>query len=193
MSASGTAPIEFLFDYASPWSFLADRLRPRHFGDSATTFVPVYLRGFESFSKGVPYGPAKLVYIARDFERCAAEAGVAFKPPPVFPLNGLYALRGAVAAQREGKLAPYHEPMFRAAWAEGKDVSNREVVKAIARELGLPSVADALDEPSIKDELRVNTEKGVARGAFGVPTFFVGDEMFWGHDRMHFAAAAARR
>lgn len=192
MNGTAAQPVEFLFDYASPWSFLADSLLPRHFGDTPLAFVPVYLRGFESFSKGLPYTAAKLAYVMRDFERCAADAGVAVKMPPVFPINGVHALRGAIAAHREGKLAQYHEPMFRAAWTEGRDVSDRDVVGAIARELGLPSVAEALEEPSIKGELRANTEKAVARGVFGVPTFFVGGELFWGHDRMHLVVATAR-
>ncbi len=75
-----SAAVEFLFDYASPWSFLADRLLSQHFGADLPALVPVYLRGFEAFSQGVPYSAAKLAYIVKDLERCAAEAGVAVSP-----------------------------------------------------------------------------------------------------------------
>ncbi len=80
--------------------------------------------------------------------------------------------------------------MFRSAWQLGRDISRKESVAAIVMELGLPELADALDEPSIKHELRANTEAAIRRGAFGVPTFFVGGELYGGHDRMHQVAKA---
>jgi 2-hydroxychromene-2-carboxylate isomerase len=184
--------VDFLFDYASPWSYLADATLSRWFAAGQITYVPVYLRGFESFTSGVPYSAAKMAYLLKDMVRSAAHVGVPVAMPPVFPINGLHALRGAIAAQWEGRFAEYHAALFPAAWREGRDVSKKEVVAAIAREVGAPSVADALDEPSIKETLRANTDRGVGRGAFGVPSFFVGDELFWGHDRMHLAGAAAK-
>jgi 2-hydroxychromene-2-carboxylate isomerase len=184
------AGIEFAFDYASPWSFLANATLAKHFGGAPVTYVPVYLRGFEAFSRGVPYSPAKLRYLLKDAERSARHAGVSWVLPPAFPINGLYALRAALAAQRDGGFAALHAALFRAAWQEGKDLSDKAVVAGIARDLGLPAVAGAMDEPAIKEQLRKNTDDLIARGGFGVPTFFVGEEMFWGHDRMHFAAEA---
>jgi 2-hydroxychromene-2-carboxylate isomerase len=184
-------PLEFAFDYASPWSFLANATLASHFGDLEITYVPVYLRGFASFSQGLPYTPAKLSYLMHDFARCTRQAGVPVQMPTVFPINGLYALRAAVAAARDGGFPELHAALFRAAWQEGWDVSNKAVVLEIAREVGAHG-AEAIDDPTIKEALRANTDRVVARGGFGVPTFFVGDEMFWGHDRMHFAAEAAR-
>ena len=184
--------VEFAFDYASPWSFLANATLSRHFGDARITYVPVYLRGFQSFSQGVPYSPAKLSYLMRDFVRSATHAGVSYQMPSVFPINGLHALRAAVAAQRAGVFPALHDALFRAAWQQGRDVSDKATVVAIAREAGFAGVADHIDDAEIKNALRASTDRAVARGAFGVPTFFVGDEMFWGHDRMHFAAEAAR-
>jgi 2-hydroxychromene-2-carboxylate isomerase len=185
--------IDFCFDYASPWSYLADATLARHFDPARVRYLPVYLRGFDAFKNGVPYVPAKLAYLLKDVVRSAAHLEVPVAMPKVFPINGLYALRGALAAQKGGGFAAYHAAMFRAAWAEQRDVSSKEVVAAIAREAGAPAAAEGLDDPAIKDALRAQTEHAVARGAFGVPTFFVGDEMYWGHDRMHFAATEARR
>jgi 2-hydroxychromene-2-carboxylate isomerase len=185
--------VDFHFDYASPWSYLADATLPRHFAPDQVRYLPVYLRGFESFMRGVPYTPAKMAYLLKDLVRSAEHAGVPVKMPPVFPLNGLYALRGALAAQRDGGFAAYHAAVFHAAWRDGRDVSTRETVDALAREIGLPAVADALDDPWVKETLRTNTERAVARGAFGVPSFFVGEDLYWGHDRMHLAGAAAKR
>jgi 2-hydroxychromene-2-carboxylate isomerase len=187
------APVDFYFDYASPWSYLADATVARHFDVARVRYMPVYLRGFDAFKGGVPYGPAKLTYLLKDMIRSAAHLEVPVAMPPVFPINGVHALRGALAAQRGGGFAAYHAAMFRAAWTERRDVSSKDVVAAVAREAGAPAAADGLDDPAIKDALRAQTEHAVARGAFGVPTFFVGEEMYWGHDRMHFAAAEARR
>lgn len=179
------AAVEFLYDYASPYSFLASATLATAFPGASIEYRPVYLRGFESFATGIPYSAQKLAYLFVDMRRCAAEAGLDIRIPTGFPINGLYALRGAIAAQRAGKFAAYHEAMFQAAWQRGRDISQKESVAALATELGLPEVAESLDDPTIKDELRAATDAAKKRGVFGVPTFFVGAEMFWGADRMY--------
>jgi 2-hydroxychromene-2-carboxylate isomerase len=184
------AAVEFLFDYASPYSFLASSSLATKLPGAEIEYRPVYLRGFEAFATGIPFSPAKLAYLIVDLRRCAAELGLELRVPTAFPINGLYALRGAIAAQRAGRFAAYHEAMFQAAWQRGRDISQKQSVAALATELGLPEVAGALDDPTIKDELRAATEAATKRGVFGVPTFFVGAEMFWGHDRMHQVARA---
>jgi 2-hydroxychromene-2-carboxylate isomerase len=183
--------ISFLFDYASPWSFLANELLTRRFGDAPITFQPVYLRGFEAFASAMPYTTAKLLYIANDFARCAAHEGVAVRQPSVFPINGLHALRGALAARSLGVFAPFHAAMFRAAGQEDRDISDKQVVTEIARAIGAPEIGAVMESPEVKQKLRADTEAASARGAFGVPTFFVGEELFWGHDRMDYVARAA--
>lgn len=187
----GMVTVEFLFDYASPFSFLASASLGAKLPNVEIDYRPVYLRGMESFATGIPFSPAKLSYLIVDLRRCAAELGLELRVPTTFPVNGLYALRGAIAAQRAGRFAAYHQAIFEATWQRGRDISQKESVAALATELGLPEVAGALDDPSIKEELRTATEAATKRGVFGVPTFFVGAEMFWGHDRMHQVAKAA--
>ena len=80
--------------------------------------------------------------------------------------------------------------MFRAAWLESRDVGSAASVAEIARGLALPEVADGLEDPTIKAELRQATDAAAKRGVFGVPTFFVGSDMFWGHDRMDYVGRA---
>jgi 2-hydroxychromene-2-carboxylate isomerase/ketosteroid isomerase-like protein len=184
--------IDFAYDYASPWSFLASASIRERFAGLDVAYVPTYLRGFETFRDGVPYSSAKLVYLLRDFQRLADQLGLDVKTPSHFPINGVHALRGAIAAQREGVFDAYHRATFAAAWQEDRNLSAPDVVKAIAREIGAPAVADALGEESIKAALRANTDRVLARGAFGVPAFFVGEELFWGQDRMLEAARFAR-
>ncbi len=183
--------VEFLFDYASPYSFLANESLATALPDIAITYQPVYLRGFEAFAKGIPYTPAKLMWLVTDIQRCATDANLSMKLPPTFPVNGLYALRAALAARRAGVFERFHTPMFRAIWRDGRESSTKDGLLAILADLGLSELAPALDDPSIKDELKAATDAAIKRGAFGVPTFFVGDELFWGHDRMHQVRAAA--
>lgn len=177
--------IELMYDYASPYSFLASETLAAKLPNAELIYRPVYLRAFDAFKSGIPFTAPKLSYLIVDLRRCAADAGIEVRIPTAFPVNGLYALRGAIVAQRAGKFAAYHQAMFRATWQLGRDISRKESVAALATELGFPEIAAQLDDPSIKDELRANTDEAIRRGAFGVPTFFVGPEMFWGHDRMH--------
>jgi 2-hydroxychromene-2-carboxylate isomerase len=183
--------IEFLFDYASPYSFLANETLGAKLPGAEIAYRPVYLRGFDAFSKGIPYTAPRLAYMINDLRRCADDAGVLVSFPTTFPINGLYALRGALAAQRAGTFTNYHDAMFRAVWQKKRDISRKESVAALATELGFPDIAAALDDEDVKTELRANTDDAIRRGAFGVPTFFVGAELYWGHDRMYQVAKAA--
>jgi 2-hydroxychromene-2-carboxylate isomerase len=185
--------VEFLFDYASPYSFLASESLATRLPDVAIDYRPTYLRGFESFATAVPFTAAKLAYTITDLRRCAAALDLELRIPPTFPINGLFALRGAVVAQRTNRFPTYHRAMFRAAWLDGRDISTKPAFTAVATELGFADIAAAIDEPAIKDALRANTDHAIARGAFGLPTFFVGRELFWGHDRLdHVAREVAR-
>ncbi len=186
---------ELFFDYASPWAFLASELVPRLLPGVNLTYAPIYLRGLEAFKTGFPYSSAKAAYIVQDLGRSAAHYGIALRPPSVFPINGLQAVRGATWALGAGVFPAYHAAMFRAAWQEDRNVSDRATVVAIAAEIGLDAHAlgAALDDAAIKDALKASTERAVKAGVFGVPTFRVGDELFWGADRMDFVARALAR
>lgn len=186
--------IELHFDYASPWAYLANELVSRELVGIEVDYRPLYLRGLEAFSKGMPYSSAKLAYLMRDLERCAAHEGVRLMPPATFPIDGLHALRAALVAQERGAFERYHGATFRAAWAEGRDVTAKDSVAALlADALGTTSAEalEAMTAQAIKDRLRAATETAQRRGVFGVPTFFVGDEMLWGHDRLPYVARAA--
>ena len=157
----------------------------------AALLMAIYLRGLETFARGMPYTSAKLRYSGADYLRCAAHEGVATRFPTVFPVNGLYAVRGALVALASGGFADYHARMFAAAWRDDRDLSRKEVVVEVARDAGQDaSFAERLDDPAIKDKLRADTAAAQARGVFGTPSFFVGDELFWGHDRLDYVARA---
>jgi 2-hydroxychromene-2-carboxylate isomerase len=186
-------PIEFLFDYASPWAYLASELIARRLTGFAITYRPVYLRGFDAFKTGIPYGATKLQYVMRDLYRVSTHEKIEVRVPSVFPLNGLYALRAALVALDKGGFADYHRAMFHAAWREDRDISSKEVVLDIAAAAGQEraALAAAIDSPAIKERLKADTARAAERGVFGVPTFFVGDELFWGQDRIDYVARAA--
>src|SRR5256885_17268660 len=110
--------VEAYFDFASPWSYLASEIAARRLPGRTIDWKPIYIRGLEAFSKGVPYIGPKLDYLMRDLQRCCAHEGVKLEPPVTFPIDGLHALRGAIVAKERGALDRYRESVFRAVWAE---------------------------------------------------------------------------
>ena len=188
--------VEFLYDYASPYAFLASETLSRRLPGIPILYKPIYLRGLDTFSKGMPFVPAKLQYMGKDLSRIAKREGVPHKLPSNFPVNGVYACRGDLWVQKNApkKLQDYHRALFRAAWAENKNISDKSAVAQLAGELGIDALAFAagIDEEPLKEQLKAQTADAAKRGVFGVPTFFVGNEMFWGHDRMDYVLEAAR-
>jgi 2-hydroxychromene-2-carboxylate isomerase len=187
--------VEFLFDVGSLNSYLAWTQLP---GLSARTgagivWTPILLGAvFKATGNVSPAAvPAKGAYLLKDTARFARRYGVPLKFNPHFPLNTLALMRGAVAAEETGILAEYLDTVFPAIWAEELNMGNAEVA---AERLGRSGIGPALFERARSDEikarLRANTDGAVARGVFGAPTFFVGDEMFFGQDRMDFVEQA---
>lgn len=187
--------VEFHFDFGSPNAYLAHLVIPeieRRTG-VAFDYVPVLLGGVFKATGNV--SPAvslrgiknKPEYEALETRRFLARHGITrFAFNPHFPLNTLQIMRCAVAAQRLGCFARSVDEIFRHVWAEPKRMDEPGVIRAALRESGLP--ADALlaraAEPDVKQALIASTERSVARGAFGSPSFFVGDELFFGKDRL---------
>jgi len=193
MSTTIPTTIELYFDYASPWSYVTSELLPRKLPGVAVTYRPIYIRGLEAFAKGLPYTGAKLAYLARDLQRCADHEGVVLAAPASFPVDGLHMLRAAMVALEAGAFDRFHRDMFRATWAEQRDTSDKAfVARKLATALGSSEAlaAEAMANPATKERLRADTAAAEARGVFGVPTFMVGDEMFWGHDRFDYVARA---
>lgn len=190
--------VEFFFDYGSPFSYLADTQLE---GLAARTgarviYRPMLLGGvFKETGNSSPIAiEAKRKYLNADLERWAKHYGV----PPLrnahFPINTIRLMRGAVAAERLGVFAPYHRAIYEAFWRDGLNLGEAAVVREVLSRAGLDvdSVAALSEEHAVKEALRASTEAAVARGAFGAPTFFVGDQMFWGNDRLMFVEEALR-
>ncbi len=186
--------VELFFDYASPWAYLADALLPNALAGLSIELKPIYLRGLSSFSSGMPYSSEKLIYIANDFVRCAQHHGVPQRPPAVFPVNGLHLLRAALAAKKLGVFDQVHRAAFPAVWAQARDLKSAPAVLDWLAEIGQDRTAfeREMSSDEIKERLKADTARAAERGVFGVPSFFVGDELFWGHDRLEYVARSAR-
>jgi len=188
--------LEFFFDYGSPFSYLADTqlkgLTERT--GARVRYRPMLLGGvFKETGNSSPITiKAKGKYMAADLERWATHYGVPVPHNSHFPINTIRLMRGAVAAERAGVFAVYHRAVYDAFWREGLNLGDVAVVRGVLQGAGLDSerLAAASEEHAVKDALRVATEEAVARGAFGAPTFFVGDQMFWGNDRLLFVEQA---
>lgn len=190
--------LEFFFDYGSPFSYLADSqlegLAERT--GAVVSYRPMLLGGvFKETGNSSPISiEAKRKYMNADLERWAKHYGVPAPHNPHFPINTIRLMRGAIAAQRSGVFAAYHRAIFDAFWRDGLNLGDAAVVRGVLERAGLDAVrlAAASEEHAVKDALRVATETAVARGAFGAPTFFVGDQMFWGNDRLLFVEQALK-
>jgi 2-hydroxychromene-2-carboxylate isomerase len=133
---------------------------------------------------------AKAPYLVTDGLRWAKRLGVPFAWPAKFPVLTVLPLRAAFAAEKLGKLVPYTHAMYRAYFAEGRDISDAAVVADVATKAGLDGAALVAEAPNFKEALKAQTQEAVDRGSFGAPTFFVGKEMFVGNDRLDFAIEA---
>lgn len=189
------AKVEFLFDFGSPNAYLAHKVIPEIEARSGAKFlyVPVLLGGIFKLTNNKPpmvqFGEIrnKLAYEQLEMRRFVARHQLdAFKMNPFFPVNTLAIMRGAVAAEAEGVLAPYVDTVFRHMWEEPKKMDDAAVIRAALLESGL--AADALiaraETAEVKNRLMRNTAEAVERGVFGSPSFFVGDALFFGKDRL---------
>ncbi|WP_374612702.1 2-hydroxychromene-2-carboxylate isomerase [Sphingorhabdus sp.] len=194
---------EFLFDFGGPNSYLAHKVLPELCRETGATaiYVPILLGGlFKITNNQAPMmryaeTPAKRNYEMLEFDRFVKAHNIPFKMNPNFPINSLYLMRGAVAAQHLGCFMPYVEAIMAAMWEDGLNTGDLAVVKEVLDKAGLDSAAllAKAEEADVKAELVSNTEKAAARGAFGVPTFFVGEEIFWGKERLGQVAAALNK
>jgi 2-hydroxychromene-2-carboxylate isomerase len=187
--------VEFHFDFGSPNAYLSHLVIPdieRRTG-AKFVYVPVLLGGV--FKLTGNRSPAESLtgirnkpeYQRLETARFVQRHGITrFAANPFFPVNTLVPMRGAIAAQRMGIFERYVDEIYRHMWAEPKKLDDREVLRAAMIDSGFD--ADAVlaltQAQDVKDELLANTQRSVERGTFGSPTFFVGDEIYFGKDRL---------
>jgi 2-hydroxychromene-2-carboxylate isomerase len=190
-----TMQAEFHFDFGSPNAYLAHRVIPDIEARTKARFryIPVLLGGvFKATGNRSPAEAFAGIRNKPEYERLETERFVrrhkieGFTRNPFFPVNTLQLMRGAVAADLDGDLARYVEAIFHHMWEAPKKLDDPAVFKDALLSSGLP--ADAIlgraQDPEVKAKLIANTEMSVARGTFGSPTFFVGDAIYFGKDRL---------
>ena len=185
----------FYFDFGSPNAYFAHRILPDVEARTGLTFryVPALLGGiFKLTGNQAPMIafagiPAKLAYEYKEIERFIARHGLKeFNFNPHFPVNTLGLMRAAVAAEGEGVLPAYVEAMFHFMWEAPRKLDDPEVFAATLAEAGLPAqrLIELMQTPEIKAQLMANTQAAVDQGVFGLPSFIVDDELYFGKDRL---------
>ena len=185
----------FYFDFGSPNAYLAHKVIPeieRRTG-ARFVYVPALLGGiFKATGNRSPaeaYAgiPSKLRYEGLETQRFVKKHGITeYARNPHFPVNTLQIMRGAVAAKRLGVFEAYVDAVYRAMWVDGLKMDDPAVIEAAFKAAGLPAadLIAGMNDPAVKAELIANTEGAVAKGVFGSPSFLVGEELFFGKDKL---------
>lgn len=187
--------VEFVFDFGSPNAYLAlpvlREIAARH--SAEVKLLPTLLGGIFKATDNRPpmiaFGPVKgkMEYERLEMDRFIARHGLTrFRMNPHFPVNTLLAMRGLIAAQELGVEDGYAAAVLAAMWEDGEKMDDPEVFARVldAEGLDAATIVAMAGEDRIKQRLAADTEAAVARGVFGIPTFFVGSEMFFGKDRL---------
>lgn len=190
--------VEFFFDLGSPASYLAYTQLPALCRECSAELIyrPMLLGGvFQATGNASPAMiPAKGRYMIRDLARFAERYGVPMRFNPHFPINTLSLMRLLVAVQlhQPERFADALQALFQAIWVEGLNMGDPLKVAGVLEAAGFDAAVlqQQIAEPAVKETLRATTEEAVKRGVFGAPTCFVGDEMFFGQDRLDFVRDA---
>ncbi|MCS0613645.1 2-hydroxychromene-2-carboxylate isomerase [Massilia kyonggiensis] len=193
--------IEFWFDFGSNYSYLSMmRIRRLALEAGVRVVLKPFLLGPIFKAQGWDTSPfvlqaAKGRYVWRDMARQCAKYGLRWRQPSAFPRNGLLAARVALRGEGTQWVDAFCERVMLANFAEDRDIGDEAVIGGILAELGVDggAIIAAAQGDACKEALRARTAAAQARGIFGAPMFFVGDEMFWGNDRLEDALALAGR
>ncbi len=190
-----TPQVEFHFDFGSPNAYLSHLVIPAIEARTGVKFsyVPILLGGVFKAThnvspavslKGIQNKPE--YYTLETTRFLKKHAITAYKMNPHFPVNTLQLMRGAVFAQTQDYFTQYVEAVYQHMWAEPKKMDEADVISAalIASDLPAEAILAGMQQPEIKQQLIKNTEDSVTRGVFGSPSFFVGDELFFGKDKL---------
>jgi len=182
----------FYFDVVSPYAYLAStRITEiaEKYGCELQS-EPVLLAGILQThgQKGPAEIPSKRSHLIKDILRCAAEMDVPLVGPPTHPFNPLLALRSVLAVTENTERNKLAAALLMAVWGLGKDVADPKVILDVIQGLGMngAEILERAQSDNVKMALRKNTEQAIAKGVFGVPTFVIDEELFWGNDRLDF-------
>lgn len=186
--------LEFFFDVGSSAAYLAWTQLPKLRAETGAQIVhkPMLLGAvFQAIGNRSPGEvKAKGHYMLQDFGRFAQRYGVPFNFNPFFPVNTLVLMRGATALlmHQPERFDAYVDAVFQALWVDGLNMGEPAQIAAVLQKAGFDSQAllALTAEASVKEQLKSVTTEAIERGVFGAPTFFIGEQMFWGQDRLDF-------
>ena len=190
-----TKTIDFIFDFGSPNAYFAYKVLPILAAKKGAqiNYIPCLLGGiFKLTGNQAPMMAfagvkGKNVYMMLEIQRFIAKHGLTkFQMNPFFPVNTLQLMRGAITAHQDGRLEDYISVGLKAMWEDKKNMADTEVFIKVMNEGGFDGakILERNQDQAVKDALMQNTNDAVARGAFGIPTFYVGDDMYFGKDRI---------
>ena len=190
-----TKQVDFYFDFASPNAYLSHKVVSgiEERTGAKFNYIPVLLGGIFKATNNKPPMEAffgimnKNEYQSIEMQRFKERHGIdKFKMNPHFPVISLQIIRGAVGAQKDGYLDKYIDEVLKHMWEEPKKMDDPDVIKEALTESGFDAerLMEQMQDPEIKAQLISNTEEAVNRGTFGIPTFFVGEEIFFGKDTL---------
>lgn len=171
------------FDFISPFSYLHLKQFGRLPAALEIEYVPVLFAGLLKHweHKGPAEIPAKRIYMYRQLIWLGQHFGIPFKMPPAHPFNPLPALRLLIAS---GPTREHVETAFDMVWKEGRDLMGSANLAELGQRLGVKDIQAAMADEAVKAKLKANTEEAISKGVFGVPTFLIGDALFWGQDSL---------
>ena len=193
--------IDFIFDFASPNAYLVHKVLPALLERTGASvrYIPCLLGGiFKATNNKAPFVqfgeiPSKMAYERLEMMRFIKAHSInSFKMNPHFPINTIIIMRAAIVAQQDGALDRYIDAVLCEMWEEGTNLGDADTVAAALTKRGFDGAAmiARTQDQAVKDQLAANTEAAVARGAFGIPSFFVGDDLFFGKERLGQVEAA---
>ena len=192
------ASFDFYFDFGSPAAYLAYTQLPKLCAATGAQarWMPMLLGGvFQATGNASPVSvPAKGRYVFVDFKRFADAYGVPLNTNPHFPITTTTLMRMVTALQMHSdpRMQRFMDVIFQSIWVDSLNLNDPVIVAQVLANAGLDAAAllAMANEQATKDQLKAVTMRAVARGVFGAPTFFVGEEMFWGQDRIEQVKAA---
>ena len=186
--------VEFCFDFVSPASYVAYKVLPKIAAAAGTEIIwtPIFLGGVMRAQGNRPPGTveAKGAWMRRDIARWAKLYGLDYQRNDVFPIMTVPHMRGALAYQDDPRFRPYCDAMFQAMWVDNVNLTEPAEIAKVLGKAGIDGAEfqARISDQAIKDRLKANTDGAVARGVFGAPSFFIGEVMHFGQDRMWMVA-----
>jgi len=192
-------PLEFYFDFISPYSFLAHKQIKKIENNEGIKVIykPVLLGGLHNLHgiKAPAFIPAKAKHMVRDCKLIAEKNNIRFKFNSYFPIRSLNLMRGVLVAEEDNIKKYYIDNIFNTIWQDGLNMNDAIVIQKILQNLNVNPKTFSLRTTSslIKDLLRKKTNEAYEKGVFGAPTFVVNNKIFWGQDRIEFALKEANK